>query len=361
MSDPARAGVLDRSWLATLLKHGLVTGLACWGLWVQMAYRLPSRLALLLIPWVGFAATALGAVLVVDHALDVVAEAGPIRQVIRRLEWWVSLVLRVFIYGSLLVFANGMLDRDPGVERASEVRGVHAVRAPLGGVLPYGWISVRSWNTPEGTLRFLLQPQERTAFWEGEPVVAQVRRGALRIPWVGRLVEDRERRNQAILALAPQAALAWQDLVWFDLEHERWAEAVEATHRYHAIYPADLLFVKRVADELDNAEQPAQEVRLLEAIVPSAPPDGLLLKLYGLALSRAGRKTAGAEWLRKAIALQPQDFWGYYHLGHTLRDLGQVTEAIEAYESAQRLRPGYPEVESDLALLRRAVPRKASP
>jgi tetratricopeptide (TPR) repeat protein len=52
----------------------------------------------------------------------------------------------------------------------------------------------------------------------------------------------------------------------------------------------------------------------------------------------------------------------FYHLGRVLRDLGRVTEAIEAYERAQALKPGYPEVEQDLALLRAAVlPRPVSP
>ena len=103
------------------------------------------------------------------------------------------------------------------------------------------------------------------------------------------------------------------------------------------------------------AEQPAHELEVLDPLMRDAPPDAALFLSYGLALSRAGRKAEAAEWLRKAVELAPSRFWTYYHLGHTLRDLGRVAEAIEMYERAQTLKPGYPEVETDLALLRKAV------
>jgi hypothetical protein len=42
-------------------------------------------------------------------------------------------------------------------------------------------------------------------------------------------------------------------------------------------------------------------------------------------------------------------------LGHTHRDLGKVAEAIEVYERARALKAGFPEVETELVLLRKAV------
>ena len=110
-----------------------------------------------------------------------------------------------------------------------------------------------------------------------------------------------------------------------------------------------------VADRFDMAEQPARELEVLDPLMRQASPDAALFLSYGLALSRAGRKAEAVEWLRKAVELAPSRFWTYYHLGHTLRDLGRVAEAIEVYERAQALKPGYPEIESDLALLRKAV------
>jgi hypothetical protein len=38
-----------------------------------------------------------------------------------------------------------------------------------------------------------------------------------------------------------------------------------------------------------------------------------------------------------------------------LRDLGRVPEAIAVYERALVLKPGFPEVETELSLLRKAV------
>jgi Flp pilus assembly protein TadD len=189
-------------------------------------------------------------------------------------------------------------------------------------------------------------------------VILESRRGALRIPWVAVIIEDRDRRNRAILEVAPGAAVAWRDLIRFNLERARWKEVVEPAQQYFRLYPGDRQFLIELADALDMAEQPAEEVQILAPIMRAAAPDAYLFKVYGLALSRSGRKTEGVEWLRRSVELERSDFWAYYHLGHTLRDLGRVAEAIEVYERAQALQPGYPEVERDLAMLRQALPRK---
>jgi tetratricopeptide (TPR) repeat protein len=320
-----------------------------------MAYRVPSPILFVLLPWIGVATAGLSFVILINHVLDAVATQGPLRQAVGRIEWGVSLVVRAFIYYSLLLYANGKLDVGPSTDRLSEVRAVRAVRAPLGGVTPYGWLTVRSWEDPGKTIRLLLRPAERGTFWVGEPVVLELRRGALWIPWVAAIIEDRDRRNRAILEVAPQAAMAWRDLIRFNLERARWKRVVEPAQQYFGIYPGDRQFLIEVADTLDMAEQPAEEVEILAPIMDQATPDAYLFKVYGLALSRSGRKTDAVQWLRKAVELERSDFWAYYHLGHTLRDLGRVAEAIEAYERAQTLKPGYPEIESDLALLRKAV------
>jgi hypothetical protein len=355
MTDTPSGGALWRGWVATLLKHGLVTCLACWGLWVQMAYRVPSRLLFVLLPWLGLLTTLMTVVMLVNHVLDAFSERGAVREAVRRLEWGVSLVVRAFIYYSLFLYANGMLDRGRPTDASSEVRAVRAIPAPLGGVTPYGWLTVTSWAHPTAAKRFLLRPDERGAFWVGEPIVLELRPGALRIPWVAAIVEDRDRRNRKILEAAPGASMAWRDLIRFNLERARWRQVVEAAQQYFAIYPQDREFLVEVADALDMAERPAEEIQILAPIMPRLPPDAFLCLVYGLALSRNGQKAAGAEWLQKSIQLEPRNFWTYYHLGHTLRDLGKVPEAIEAYERAWALNPGYPEIERDLTLLRQAV------
>jgi hypothetical protein len=236
MTGTSPPGVLSRGWVAALLKHGLVTSLACWGLWVQMVYRVPSQILFVLLPWIGLATTGLSFVLLVNHALDAVATEGPLRQAVRRIEWGVSLVVRAFIYYSLLLYANGKLDVGPPTDRASEVRAVRSVQASLGGVTPYGWLTVRSWEEPGTTVRLLLRPDERGRFWVGEPVVLELHRGALRIPWVAAIVEDSDRRNRAILEVAPGAAVAWRDLIRFNLERARWKEVVAPAQQYFRIW-----------------------------------------------------------------------------------------------------------------------------
>jgi tetratricopeptide (TPR) repeat protein len=352
-----RGGVLTWGWVAVVLKHGLVSGLACWALWVQMVYRVPSQLLFVLLPWAGAATTALSLVLLINHVLDTVGPPGPVRQTLRRLEWSASMVVRVFIYYSLLLFANAKLDAGKTTDRPSEVRAIRAVRPVLGGLAPYGWITLRSREDGARSVRLVLRPDERDRFWVGEAVVVEQRAGRLRIPWIAGIVADRERQSRAILEVVPEAAQAWKDLVDYYRERGRYAEAADAALRYLAIYPGDWLFAIQLADHFDVAEQPGEGVRILEPLTQQAPRASVA-KSYGLALARSGRKADGAHWLEESVRLDPADFWGHYHLGNTLRDLGRVNQAISVYERALALKPGFPEIEVELGLLRKAVLRK---
>jgi tetratricopeptide (TPR) repeat protein len=266
------------------------------------------------------------------------------------------MIVRAFIYYSLVLFANAKLDVGGTTGRPSEVQAISAVRPVLGGLAPYGWITLRPWEG-SAPIRLVLQPDERTRFWVGEAVVVEQGRGRLWIPWVARIVPDRERRNRAILDVAPAAAHAWKDLVAYYRERRRFADAADTALRYFEIYPADWTFAVQLADHFDVAGRPADGVRILEPLVQTTPR-APIAKAYGLALARSGRKSEGAHWLRESARLDPKDFWAYYHLGHTLRDLGRVEEGISVYERALALKPGFPEVEMELSLLRKAVLRK---
>jgi tetratricopeptide (TPR) repeat protein len=345
------------SWVALVLKHGLVSALAGWALWVQLSYRVPSRLLFALLPWVGAATTALSLALLVNHVLDRVAEAGPVRQALHRLEWSASIVVRVLIYYSLLLFANAKLDASRVTDLPSEVTAIRAAQPVFGGLAPYGWISLRPARNAGTPIRLVLRPDERDRFWVGQAVVVEQRSGRLRIPWVAGIVPDRERRNRAILEVAPEAAMAWKDLVNYYMERRRFGDAVDTALRYLAIYPKDWSFALQVADQLDVAGRSVEGARVLEPLTRQAPRANTA-KAYGLALVRSGRAEDGARWLKESARLDPQDFWAYYHLGHALRDLGRVPQAIAAYERALSLKPGFPEVEVELELLRKAVLRK---
>ena len=360
MSAAPSGGRRAAGWIVVVLKHGLVSGLACWALWVQMTYRVPSQLLFMLLPWVGAATAALSLVLFLDHVWDAIAPAGAARQALRRLEWSIGMVVRVFIYYSLFLFANAKLDPSPRTDRPSDVEAIRAVRPVFGGIAPFGWITVRTGGEGGSLMRLVLRPDERARFWTGEAVVVEEKRGRLGLPWVAGIVPDRERQNRAILEMVPEAATAWKDLVNYYYERGRHQDAADAMLRYLAIYPNDWEFAVQIADYFDVAQRPAEGVRILEPLLQRQPPRADVVKSYGLALARSGRPAEGARWLEESARMDPADFWAYYHLGRTLRDLGRVEPAIGAYERALTLKPGFPEVEVELGLLRKAVLRKPS-
>jgi hypothetical protein len=60
----------------------------------------------LLIPVVGIALLILSLYFLINHLLAWVRPDDPFRLTLDRIEWWSSLLVRVFVYYSLLLFVN---------------------------------------------------------------------------------------------------------------------------------------------------------------------------------------------------------------------------------------------------------------
>ncbi|MGH3372767.1 MAG: tetratricopeptide repeat protein [Nocardioidaceae bacterium] len=46
--------------------------------------------------------------------------------------------------------------------------------------------------------------------------------------------------------------------------------------------------------------------------------------------------------------MNPETFWGYYHLAYAYRYAGQPTEAAAMFREVLKRRPDYPEIEQEL-------------
>lgn len=84
----------------------------------------------------------------------------------------------------------------------------------------------------------------------------------------------------------------------------------------------------------------AAEAAYLE-ILAQCPDHAMAMHLLGIVLSQTGRASAGADYLRKSVALNSQDPLAWNNLANILKQLGEHAEAAQAYERALALQPGY--------------------
>lgn len=344
-------------WNYLTLKYTLVVFLCLWALSVQMAYRVPSRLLFLVLPWISVALVVLSFLLLMNHLLGRFLGNDVARGVFGRIEWGANLLIRIFVYYSLLVFANGKLDRSLPVDRESTVLKITGGEIDIGVPIPVAWVDLASWKYPGQTERLLLQGREWWTLWSGEPVLVQTREGYFKIPWVVGIERDEEKYSREIFKLAPTASEAWKNLISFYLDHQRWRQASRAMHEYLKIYPNAYDFALYSGGAMAVGGQYEEGIALLDYVIGRRPTYAAYQQL-GWALSYQGNKTRAADVLEASVRLNP-DYWeAYYHLGYVYSDMGRPREAVAMFEKVLKRQPNFPEVEEQLHILRGHVSRQ---
>src|SRR6266851_2529868 len=85
-------------WSLATFKYTVAVIACAWGMWVQSQYRVPGSFLFVLLPAIGLALTALSLILFVNHLLIRIPADDPFRLTFDRIEWWSSLLVRVFVY-----------------------------------------------------------------------------------------------------------------------------------------------------------------------------------------------------------------------------------------------------------------------
>lgn len=346
---------LRHLWSTSGLKHLVLLLLCVFSLRAHLWYRVPSPWLMVVLPWVGLALLAILFTLLVNYVLIGVSEDIPFRRALTRLQPWTEGFVGLFICSGMLVFINGYRDLSASTDRRSEVLGVTRVKIDLvERIYPLSWVDLKSWRHPQRVERVLLWHREDHVLWVGQPVIVQMKGGALKIPWVFKLEPDEERRARQILAAIPTAAEVWKDLINFYLDRRQWDEAYAATQEYLTIYPKDYDFAEGTAAAFGQARRHAQLVAILEPFL-TPHPTYYGYNMVGFALGYMGRQEEGIKLIEQSIPMDPKSFWAYYNIGYIYRYMGNAEKAIPMFEKVLALRPNFPEIEAELVQLRRQL------
>lgn len=318
---------------------------------IQMVYRVPSQRLSLLFAWVSCAGLVLITLSWMSRWLFVTVESGRIFTSLRRLERGAQAGFVLLMVYSAVLWVNGAGNKAPLEDHAAQVVRVMGAELDLDGIIPLAWVQLTSWRRPSGTERILLRAAESRKLWAGQPVIVQVRRGRLGIPWVVKIERDQEAYARQILEKMPTAVEPWKTLINFLIDHQRWDEAAAKMREYLALYPEDYAFAEGIAAAFGQARRPAD---LVEILGPFAAKQANYnaYNMVGFALHQLGRREEAVQLLQASIPLEPENFWAYYHLGYVYQAMGQRVEAQAAFEEVLKRRPQFPEIEAALKSLR---------
>ena len=79
---------------------------------------------------------------------------------------------------------------------------------------------------------------------------------------------------------------------------------------------------------------------------------------YGYAVAMQGNRD-GLKYLERAAAMEPENWWPHYALGHAYGVHRDFQRAVASFEQALKLRPGLADVMQLLPSLRREAARQS--
>lgn len=333
------------------LRHLMMLGCCLLCLYIQLSFRVPGRFLFVLVPWLSAALLFLQFALFVTYVLQEPPPADePLGQSLKALAWASGWLVRIFVYYSLFLFANGALDTSVPREQEAQVVEIAGGTLDVGIEISYTWAKVTSWERPGGIERILLQAAEHRSLWGGEPILVHIRSGYFGLPWIFRLEADDGKRYEAVLRLAPSASQARRSLIMFYMEHRRFDQAATAYGEYFRLHPNHYEFAQQIGKAYAGMGRWSDTVAVMEPFV-TRRPSYEVSTIVGYGMSRVGRKEDAVKLLAASIPLDPQNWWAYYFLGYVYGSMGKYDEAIAAFQRTVAIRPPFPEVEEELRSL----------
>jgi tetratricopeptide (TPR) repeat protein len=324
-------------WGRLTVQYGMGAAACALGIWVHYQYRLQGSMLFLLLPVVGVILLVYEFVLIVNQFATNLPRWDPFRSFLARTVWSAGLLVRLFVYSSLLLYANGTLDTTPPLYRAAEIDS-EAWKKTVGLPNAYSWVTLRYRDDPDHPMRVLITEREKARLWGAQPVSVKIKQGMFDIPTVTAIEQDWGWYGAEILKRAPTATLVWQAKLVFELTHDRWTEGIEGGRRYLQLKPEDWKTANDIGALLFQGLRYQDSLPFFQHAVQQHPSYSTM-QAYGAALNWAGQSSEAAVVLKESIHLDTDNWEAYYHLGYVYGDMGQFEEAIGFFEEVLKRQP----------------------
>jgi hypothetical protein len=180
---------LARLWAQLTFQYGMAAAACGLAIWMHYQYRLQGSWVFLAFPAIGFVLLALNILMIVNQFATSLPQWDPIRHLLVRLEFSAGLLVRFFVYSSLLWYANGVLDGKPPVYQRAIIDS-EAWEKTAGLSIPYSWVTLREQDNPTHLTKVLITWEERRKLWGAQPVSITMKNGLFSIPTVTAIEQD---------------------------------------------------------------------------------------------------------------------------------------------------------------------------
>jgi len=344
---------LMRFWAQLTFQYGVAAGACGLAIWMHYQYRLEGSWIFLALPCIGIVLLALNVLMIVNQFASSIPQWDPVRVLLKNMELSASVLVRGFVYGSLLWYANGILDSQPPLYRGAVIDS-DAWKKTAGLPMPYSWVTLRYRDDPDHPTKVLITWEEKRKLWGAQPVSITLKKGLFGVQTVTAIEQDWGWYGSEILKLAPTATMIMQTKLYFDLSHDRWADGIEAGRKYLELNPTDWETAILAGGLLFNASRYQDSIPFYEYGV-SQRPIYSNMQSFGTALNWTGQSPRAAEVFKASIPLDPDNWEAYYHLGYVYGDMGQYEEAIQYFEESLKRRPGSLEINMMIAKHRQDI------
>jgi hypothetical protein len=334
----------------SMIRYSVIIILCYIAFAIQMQYRVASFLLGILMALLSLATLSL---YVIYFLRDITVNIDK-RHPLIRIERAAGYLVRLFIYYSIFVYANGVLDTNIPKLYKTKILEIPRGEILLDVSLPVSWIDLRSWEKPDKTKRILMKTAEIGKFWAGEDVVISVHQGFFRVPWISKIRHDEEKYYQEILEQLPYASEVRKKLIYTYLNNSQLDKVVTETLTYLNYYPNDYDLTKSIAAELGQRRYHKGATDLLEHFWGKLE-EYHFYNLFGWELTKAGELQRGIEILESSIEMDPDHFWAYYHLGYAYKKAGRFDRSMAMFRKVLEIRPVFPEIEQQIRLLEEKI------
>jgi len=135
------------------------------------------------------------------------------------------------------------------------------------------------------------------------------------------------------------------------VDQGRYADALQPTLRLYAAYPANHIYIGRLADIYDHLGRYDEEARYWEKYMDHAPSPIEACPQFGQAYWKQGEKSEpqAIAAYRRCLALDPENTDSLFYLAHALEMSGQWAQAAEQYQKGLSISPNYTDLTLGLA------------
>ena len=153
---------------------------------------------------------------------------------------------------------------------------------------------------------------------------------------------------QAAIKINPQQYLYYYNLGEVQIKLDRWQLALKYYQKAGELEPNNAAIQHNLGEIYSHESSWSNAVTAYKKAIALNSKNSWTYHNLGYALLQLQQWKSAAKYFTQAISLKADFVWSHYNLGEALSNMGQWDEALAAYQSAHKIDPNLPEVQTKI-------------